>query len=205
MLGHELRNPLAGIVTGAQVLNMLSLDAEAAEMQAVIARQATYMSRIVDDLLDVSRIARGKLRLRHQYANLRQLLQDTVDDYRKSRPLDQCELRVNIPPKDVWIWADAARLAQAFSNVIHNCYKFSDGPNVISVDMESSEDVSQATIRISDRGIGMTRETLDRIFEPFNQADNSLERSRGGLGLGLALTKGLVHLHGGTIGAESEG
>jgi CheY-like chemotaxis protein len=205
MLGHELRNPLAGIVTGAQVLSMLSLESEAAEMQAVISRQATYMSRIVDDLLDVSRIARGKLRLRHQYANLRQLLHDTVEDYRKSRPLDQCELCVSIPPRDVWVWADAARLAQAFSNIIHNSYKFSDGPNVITVEMDPAADGSQATIRISDRGIGMTRETLDRIFEPFNQADNSLERSRGGLGLGLALTRGLIHLHGGTCFAQSKG
>jgi PAS domain S-box-containing protein len=205
MLGHELRNPLAGIVTGAQVLSMLSLDSEAAEMQAVIARQATYMSRIVDDLLDVSRIARGKLRLRHQYANLRQLLQDTVDDYRKSRALDQCELRVSIPDVDLWIWADAARLAQAFSNIIHNSYKFSDGPNVITIELTAAPNGSEATITVSDRGIGMTRETLERIFEPFNQADTSLERNRGGLGLGLALTRGLIHLHGGTVTPHSEG
>jgi PAS domain S-box-containing protein len=205
MLGHELRNPLAGIVTGAQVLNMLSLDSEAAEMQAVIARQATYMSRIVDDLLDVSRIARGKLRLRHQYVNLRQLLQDTVDDFRKSRSLDQCELRVSIPQQDAWVWADAARLAQAFSNIIQNSFKFSDGPNVITVEMTPAAEGAQARICISDRGIGMTQETIDRIFEPFNQADNSLERSRGGLGLGLALTRGLIHLHGGTVSAESDG
>jgi len=205
MLGHELRNPLAGIVTGAQVLSMLNLDQEAAEMQAVIARQASYMSRIVDDLLDVSRIARGKLRLRHHYANLRQLLQDTIDDYRKSRALDQCELRVAIPPIDLWVWADAARLAQAFSNIIHNSYKFGDGPNVITVELSADPASSQATITVSDRGIGMTAETLARIFEPFSQADTSLERARGGLGLGLALTRGLIHLHGGEVAAHSEG
>jgi PAS domain S-box-containing protein len=205
MLGHELRNPLAGIVTGAQVLSMLQLDSEAAEMQAVIARQATYMSRIVDDLLDVSRIARGKLRLRHQYANLRQLLQDTVDDYRKSRALDQCELRVNIPDVDLWVWADPARLAQAFSNIIHNGYKFSDGPNVISIELAAHDEHSQAKITVRDRGIGMTPEMLARIFEPFNQADTSLERNRGGLGLGLALTRGLIRLHGGQVTATSEG
>jgi PAS domain S-box-containing protein len=205
MLGHELRNPLAGIVTGAQVLSMLDLDDEAGEMQAVISRQASYMSRIVDDLLDVSRIARGKLRLRHQYANLRQLLQDTVDDYRKSRALDQCDLRLDLPPCDLWVWADGARLAQAFSNIIHNSYKFSDGPNVIAIELAADSEAALATITIRDRGIGMTAETLSRIFEPFNQADTSLERSRGGLGLGLALTKGLIHLHGGTVAAASEG
>jgi CheY-like chemotaxis protein len=106
---------------------------------------------------------------------------------------------------DLWIWADPARLAQAFSNIIHNSYKFSDGPNVISIEMIPHEADSGVTITVSDRGIGMTRETLDRIFEPFNQADNTLERSRGGLGLGLALTKGLIHLHGGSVTASSAG
>ncbi|MCC6491923.1 MAG: PAS domain S-box protein [Pirellulales bacterium] len=205
MLGHELRNPLAGIVTGAQVLSMLRLEPEAAEMQAVISRQASYMSRIVDDLLDVSRIARGKLRLRRQYANLRHLLRDTVDDYRKSRALDQCELYVNIPDVDLWVWADPARLAQAFSNIIHNSYKFSDGPNVIAVELSADQDMSQAVIVINDRGIGMAKETLERLFEPFSQADTTLERSRGGLGLGLALTKGLLQLHGGDVTAYSAG
>jgi CheY-like chemotaxis protein len=174
-------------------------------MQAVISRQATYMSRIVDDLLDVSRIARGKLRLRRQYANLRQLLQDAVDDYRKGRTLDSCELRVNIPEVDVWVWADPARLAQAFSNIIHNGCKFCDGPNVLTVEMSASAAGLQATVKVSDRGIGMSPETIARIFEPFTQADTSLERSRGGLGLGLALARGLIHLHGGTVAAESPG
>ncbi|RIK88575.1 MAG: hypothetical protein DCC67_00560 [Planctomycetota bacterium] len=205
MLGHELRNPLAGIVTGAQVLSMLSLEPEAAEMQAVISRQASYMSRIVDDLLDVSRIARGKLRLRHQYANLGQLLRDTVDDYRKSRSLDQCELRLRVPDQQLWVWADPARLAQAFSNIIHNSYKFSDGANVITVELAADPAADRAIVTITDRGIGMAKETLDRLFEPFSQADTTLERSRGGLGLGLALTKGLVELHGGDIRAHSAG
>jgi PAS domain S-box-containing protein len=205
MLGHELRNPLAGIVTGTQVLAMLNLDDEAAEMQAVIARQSLQMSRIVDDLLDVSRVARGKLRLRRGFVNLRQLLQDTVEDYRKSRTLDQCRLGIQVPSEDAWVWADSARLAQAFSNLIHNSYKFSDGSNEITVSLELSGDANEASVTIRDRGIGMSAETLQRIFEPFNQADDSLERSRGGLGLGLALTKGLVELHGGRIRAHSDG
>ncbi len=205
MLGHELRNPLAGIVTGAQVLAMLNLDQEANEMQAVIARQAAQMSRIVDDLLDVSRIARGKLRLRRQHVNLRELLRDTIDDYRKARLLEQCELQIELPEHDAWVFADSARLAQAFSNLIHNSYKFSDGPNVISVTLHAHATDGDAAIVVRDQGIGMTDETLARIFEPFNQADNSLERSRGGLGLGLALTKGLVELHGGGICARSDG
>jgi CheY-like chemotaxis protein len=109
-----------------------------------------------------------------------------------------------IPAEDVWIWADAARLAQAFSNLIHNSYKFGDGPNEITVILELTEG-AEASVIIRDRGIGMSSETLQRVFEPFNQADNSLERSRGGLGLGLALTKGLIELHGGAIRADSRG
>lgn len=205
MLGHELRNPLAGIVTGAQVLGMLNLEPEANEMQAVIARQAGQMSRIVDDLLDVSRIARGKLRLRREYVNLRELLRDAVDDYRKARVFENCELHVDLPEQDAWVFADSARLAQAFSNLIHNSYKFSDGPNVISVTLHPQASDSDAAVVVRDQGIGMSGETLARIFEPFSQADNSVERSRGGLGLGLALTKGLVELHDGSIRARSDG
>lgn len=205
MLGHELRNPLAGIVTGSQVLAMLNLEGEAAEMQAVIARQASQMSRIVDDLLDVSRITRGKLRLRRQFVNLRELLHNTVEDYRRSRALDQCKLHGVIPAHDVWVWADSARLAQAFSNLIHNSVKFSDGPNEITVALDVAGTDAEASVTIRDHGIGMSGETLQRVFEPFNQADDSLERSRGGLGLGLALTKGLVELHGGVIRAHSDG
>lgn len=205
MLGHELRNPLAGIVTGAQVLSMLDLDAEAGEMQAVIARQATYMSRIVDDLLDVSRIARGKLRLRHQHANLRELLSNAVEDYLKGHPLQDCDLRLDVPDEEAWVWADAPRLTQAFSNVIHNACKFSDGPNVVSVVMSIDRDARQAKVVVTDRGIGMSAETVARIFQPFIQADTSLERSRGGLGLGLALGRGLIHLHGGDVTAASPG
>jgi PAS domain S-box-containing protein len=205
MLGHELRNPLAGIVTGAQVLAMLNLDPEASEMQAVIARQAAQMARIVDDLLDVSRIARGKLRLRHQFVNLGELLHDAVEDYRKSRTLEQCSLRTEIPAAEAWVWADSARLAQAFSNLIHNSYKFGNGPNEITVTLAQDPASNQASVTIRDQGIGMNAATLQRVFEPFSQADSSLERSRGGLGLGLALTKGLVELHGGSIQAHSEG
>jgi len=184
---------------------MLDLGEEATEMQTVIARQASYMSQIVDDLLDVSRIARGKLTLRHQHVNVSQLLRDVCEDYRRGRLLGACELACEIPAADVWVWGDATRLTQTISNVIHNGYKFSDGPNVITLNMCVDHAAREATITISDRGIGMTHETLGRIFEAFNQADTSLERSRGGLGLGLALTKGLVELHGGTVHADSAG
>lgn len=203
MLGHELRNPLAGIVTGAQVLGMLDLGGDAGEMQEVIARQAAHMSQIVDDLLDVSRIARGKLTLRQQHVNLCELLRDAVNDYRRAHALAPSTLECRTPLGDAWAWADPTRITQALSNVIHNSFKFGDGANKIAVEL--TVDGEQASIAVTDHGIGMTRETIDRIFEPFNQADTSLERSRGGLGLGLALAKGLVELHGGSVAAASEG
>ena len=205
MLGHELRNPLAGIVTGAQVLSMLKLAGEAREMQGVIARQALHMSQIVDDLLDVSRIARGKLTLRHQHVNLRQLVEQAVEDYRRSNELSADELRLSLPAGEVWAWADPTRITQALTNLVHNSLKFSGGANDIDVSLTVDAEATTASVAVRDRGIGMTRETLDQIFEPFNQADTSLERSRGGLGLGLALAKGLVGLHGGTVTAESPG
>jgi CheY-like chemotaxis protein len=145
------------------------------------------------------------LRLRHQHANVSEILRNTVQDYQKAHTLGQCELRVNIPSDDVWVWADPARLTQAFSNILHNSYKFSDGPNEISVEMKVDSVIGNARIDVRDRGIGMAPETLERIFEPFTQADNSLERSRGGLGLGLALAQGLVRLHGGSVSAASDG
>ncbi|HYO25602.1 MAG TPA: PAS domain S-box protein [Lacipirellulaceae bacterium] len=205
MLGHELRNPLAGIVTGAQVLNMLDLDGEAREMQGVIARQASHMSQIVDDLLDVSRIARGKLTLRHQHVNLGQLVRDAAEDYRRSHDLSPAELRFSVPMEEVWAWADPTRITQAITNIIHNSFKFSSGTNEIVVTMTTDPAGHVASIAVQDHGIGMTVETLNRIFEPFNQADTSLERSRGGLGLGLALAKGLIELHGGSVSAASDG
>jgi PAS domain S-box-containing protein len=205
MLGHELRNPLAGIVTGAQVLKLIDLPASAREMQGVISRQASHMSQIVDDLLDVSRIARGKLTLRHQHVNLSQLVRDAVDDYRRSNDYSPKELHYSLPLVDVWAWADPTRITQAITNIVHNSFKFSSRPHETVVTLTADPRERVASIAVTDRGIGMTRETIRRIFEPFSQADTSLERSRGGLGLGLALAKGLVELHGGTLSAESPG
>jgi len=203
ILGHELRNPLAGIVTGAQVLGMLELPDQARQMQAIIARQSTYMSRIIDDLLDVSRIAQGRLRLRLEPIDLVRLLQETVEDFRQCQSIDPSAVRLTIPDRAVWISGDAARLCQALSNLLQNAWKFCDGPNVIQVIVSAEEGLASVVVR--DQGIGMTEATLAQVFEPFNQADTSLDRSRGGLGLGLALVKGIVDLHGGSVRGESHG
>lgn len=205
MLGHELRNPLSGIVSGVDALGMLSLNDEAREFRDIIGRQSAHMARIVDDLLDVSRIMRGKLTLKPEAIDLTKLIEQVVRDYRRSQLVEACEIVLAMPDSPTWIMGDSTRLVQILSNVIHNGCKFCDGPNTVSVSLTHDLSNAQAEIRVSDRGIGMDAATLLHMFEPFNQADTSVERSRGGLGIGLALVRGLVKLHGGEIAAQSEG
>lgn len=205
MLGHELRNPLAGILSGVQVLRMLPADADAAQMQEVIERQAAHMARMVDDLLDTSRFARGKLTLRREPLDLRELLRVTVEDYRNSQLMEGCRLETKLPDDEVWVFGDRTRLAQAVSNLIHNGCKFCDGPNEVTVELRVDRATKSAIMEVTDRGIGMDAATLANLFQPFVQADTSVERSRGGLGLGLALVHELVSLHDGEITATSAG
>lgn len=205
MLGHELRNPLAGILNGVQVLRMLQPQGDAAKMQEVIERQAAHMSRMVDDLLDISRFARGKLALRSEQLDLRELLRVVVEDYRNSQLVEDCELAAEMPDREVWVFGDRTRLAQAVSNLIHNGCKFCDGPNQVTVALQIDGASNSAMITVRDRGIGMDAATLATVFQPFVQADTSIERSRGGLGLGLALVQGLVRLHNGQVEVGSDG
>ena len=205
MLGHELRNPLAGIVNSVQVLQMLDGRSEAKEMQAVIGRQSAHMSRMVDDLLDVSRIARGKLLVRREHVDLRELIAATCHDYRKSHGVSECEVRCELPSEPVWVLGDSTRLTQVMMNLLQNGCKFLDTHIDVTVTLLVNTTAGAAEILVSDRGIGMSPETLKSIFEPFHQADNTLDRSRGGLGLGLALVKGVVELHQGTVTASSDG
>lgn len=205
MLGHELRNPLSGIVSGVDAMGMLPLSDDARELQAIIGRQSAHMTRIVDDLLDVSRIARGKLTLRPEAVDFTALVSQVVQDYRRSQLSDGCEIIFELPQQPIWVSGDRTRLVQILANVIHNGCKFSDGPNTVTVMLAKDPLKAVAELKVSDCGIGMTAATLAHMFEPFNQADTSVERSRGGLGLGLALVWGLVKLHGGEISAQSEG
>ncbi|MGE3779852.1 MAG: CHASE3 domain-containing protein [Pirellulaceae bacterium] len=205
MLGHELRNPLAGILTGVQVLRMLRPEGDAAKMQEVIERQAKHMSRMVDDLLDISRFARGKLTLKREQLDLRELMQLTVDDYRSAQLQGSCRLSLHLPDVEVWVHGDRTRLAQAVSNLIHNACKFSEGSGSIDIALQLDPTSPSALIIVRDHGIGMSERTLANVFQPFMQADTSAERSRGGLGLGLALVDALVRLHDGEVRAHSEG
>jgi PAS domain S-box-containing protein len=204
MLAHELRNPLAPIRNGVQIFRALAPPVP--ELQSAIEmidRQVHQMTRLVDDLLDVSRITRGKIELRRERVELATIVNGAVE---ASRPLiDQRghELTVAIPPQPIHLDADLTRLSQVLMNLIHNAAKFIDRAGRIWVTAEREDDC--VLIRVKDTGIGIPAEMLPRIFDMFTQVDRSLERSEGGLGLGLTLVHRLVELHGGTVEARSEG
>ncbi len=204
MLAHELRNPLAPIRTAVEVLKIQDADIPPLRrVRDILDRQVSHMSRLIDDLLDVSRIARGKVVLQRERCDLARLVRETADDYRAQLEFDNLSLEVRTPEAPLWVSGDRTRLAQVVGNLLNNARKFTDpgGKVEVVVAVESGA----AIVTVQDSGIGMDIGTLRHIFEPFSQADRSLDRSRGGLGLGLALVKGLIALHGGEVRAESYG
>jgi PAS domain S-box-containing protein len=206
LLGHELRNPLAGIVSGVEVLNQLGADDEdVRSVRAIIERQANHMSRLIDDLLDVSRIVRAKVTLDRTRLDLTALVQQTVADHAMQFEQRQLSLEVDTGDDHAWVEGDAVRLAQVVTNLLNNSIKFTDPQGRISVRVRPAPTRGEAVLEVHDTGIGMTPETIASLFEPFAQAEATLERSSGGLGLGLAVVKGLVELHGGRISASSPG
>ncbi|MGK4006123.1 PAS domain S-box protein [Sorangium sp. So ce1036] len=205
MLGHELRNPLGPIRNAVEILQRNGLPHSLLSRACgVIERQVSHMARLVDDLLDVSRVASGRIQLRKERCDLTQLVRQTAEDYRATLEANGLTLVVEAPAEPLWVHGDHTRLSQALSNVLHNAGKFTDPGGRVTVSLSAASEGS-AVIRVRDTGIGVDPAMLSRMFEPFSQADRSLERSRGGLGLGLALVKGLVELHGGAASAESAG
>jgi two-component system CheB/CheR fusion protein len=204
MLSHELRNPLAPIRNSLYVLDRAEQgSAQAKRAQATIDRQTAHLTRLVDDLLDITRISKGKIQLRKQVVDLSDLVRRTVDDHRSVFAADGLGLEVAVPDAALWVDGDATRLAQVLGNLLHNAAKFSDRDGHTSVSLAKEQNMAVVSVR--DTGVGLSREIVPRIFEPFTQADTTLDRTRGGLGLGLALVKGLVDLHGGSVRVESEG
>jgi PAS domain S-box-containing protein len=203
MLAHELRNPLAAI-WGALHLARVSETDELRRQTALdaVERQVRHQTRLVDDLLDVSRITRGKIVLRPERLDLARLLRESVQDHRRALEAASLHLALVLPEQSVWVNGDATRLAQVVSNLLQNAAKFTDPGGRVTVRLEVED---QAVITVRDTGIGITPEMVSHLFEPLTQADRTLDRSRGGLGLGLALVKGLVELHGGEVGARSDG
>ncbi len=202
VLSHELRNPLAPIRSSLDILERAKPGGEQARRaQAVLDRQVSHLTRLVDDLLDVTRISRGKVRLVRAPVDLAEVVRRTLEDHRPL--LEEHPLDAIVPRSPLWVDGDATRLSQVVGNLVQNAVKFTPKGGRIAVSLTKSAD--DALLEVSDSGIGIDPETLARLFEPFAQADRSLSRSAGGLGLGLALVKGLVELHGGDVTAESEG
>jgi PAS domain S-box-containing protein len=203
-LSHELRNPLEPITNSLFVLDHAAPGGEqASRARQIIARQAAQLSSLVNDLLDVTRISRNKIQLQWERLDLDELVRRTVEDCRSLFERAGVHLAVVTPVRAVHVRADRTRIAQVVGNLLHNAAKFTPagGRARVSVDVVDG----QAVVGVADDGVGMTPVTLARLFEPFMQATQSLDRSKGGLGLGLALVKSLVEQHGGSVHARSEG
>jgi PAS domain S-box-containing protein len=203
-LAHELRNPLAPIAGAAEVLRMIGPpDAELQAIQDVIERQVRHLTRLVDDLLDVSRVSLGKVTLRKRRLDVASVIAAAVETSRPAIQAAGQELALALPAEPLVIEGDLTRLAQVVGNLLHNAAKFANGPGRISV--EAGNDGDWAKIAVSDTGIGIPSEMLARIFELFTQVETGVDRSHAGLGIGLTLAKNLVEMHGGSIAAQSAG
>lgn len=205
MLAHELRNPLAPICNAAQLLKLNANDDDA-DMKwttDVIERQVNQMVRLIDDLLDVSRITSGKIRLKRQVMDLTQVVNHAIE---ASQPLIDSrnhQLSVMIPPSPIWIEGDQTRITQVITNLLNNSAKYTDNGGKIQLNVR--KEGSSAQISVRDNGIGIPRDMLRSVFELFTQVERTLDRSSGGLGIGLTLVQRLIEMHGGSVRAESEG
>ncbi|HEY0134667.1 MAG TPA: PAS domain S-box protein [Nannocystis sp.] len=203
LLAHELRNPLAPIRYGLQVMRLSEDRAVRMRSQDIMDRQLAHMVRLIDDLLDISRISRNKTELRRSRVTLADAVNSAVETARPLIDAAGHTLEVVLPDQPVVLDADLTRLAQVFSNLLTNSAKYTEPGGKISLIAERH--ARSVSIAVRDTGIGIPAAALPTIFDMFSQVDRSIERSRGGLGIGLALVKGLVELHGGTVTAESPG
>jgi signal transduction histidine kinase/ActR/RegA family two-component response regulator len=206
MLAHELRNPLTPVRNGLQLLRLQSEQGEPCdEAYDMIDRQVVHMTRIIDDLLDVARINNGKVSLKRDRVDLATLLRQCVNDHRPAIDQAALTLKLEIPAFPVWVAADSIRLSQVFGNLLNNACKYTRAGGTVAVRMTADARTRLATIDVADSGVGIAPLLLPRVFDSFTQADSSLDRAGGGLGLGLAVASGLVKLHDGTITAHSDG
>jgi PAS domain S-box-containing protein len=203
-LAHELRNPLAPLRNGLQLLKLAKDDPDlVARTRRMMELQLAQMVRLIDDLLDVSRISNDRIQLALESTSLGRIIRQAVETSAPLVDAQQHELTIEIPPDDVPLHADVVRLTQVFSNLLNNAAKYTPPNGVISIRAEEVGDT--IVVRVHDSGIGIPREMLPKVFEMFVQIDNSLERAQGGLGIGLSLVKRLVEMHSGSVEAFSEG
>ena len=204
MLAHELRNPLAPLRNASELLNVESVSyGERTQAQRIISRQIENMSRMIDDLLDVSRITEGKIELRRKPVSLESVITAAISLARSGCAAQGQELTVSLPPGPVFLDADATRLEQVFSNLLGNACKYAGAGCHIALQAKREQDGIKVSIR--DNGVGIAPDLLPRIFDLFVQSSRSLDRSHGGLGIGLTLVQRLVELHGGRVEAHSAG
>jgi two-component system, sensor histidine kinase len=204
IVSHELRGPLAAIKNAVSVLDSPVVEVSTRrKAQALIERQVRRMTRLVDDLLDVSRITHNRLHLQRERIDLRVVLLDAIEALDSDITARKHRLASVLPVTPVWVQADACRLEQVFTNLIANASRYTDAGGELSVWMHTPD--GQAVVRVRDSGIGIAPEVLPHIFDIFKQANPADPRSSAGLGIGLALVRNLVELHGGSVTAASAG
>lgn len=206
VLSHELRNPLASIANSMLILSCAAAGSHPAQRaHTTIDRQLKQITRLVDDLLDISCIAQNKISLQRQHIDLNELVCRTIEDYRLFFESQHLVLQVKPANTPVIVYADSARIAQVIGNLLQNAVKFSTSGGMTQVLITTDENNAHALIKVIDDGIGIENNMLEHLFEPYVQAEKTMDRSKGGLGLGLALVKGLIELHGGNVSVCSAG
>jgi signal transduction histidine kinase len=206
VLGHEFRTPLATALNALETLRILGGGtAEARAAGDVLERQLRFMTRLVEEILDLSRLTTGKVELRPERLDLGRLVQVTAEDRRPTLTQAGLVLAVETAEEPLWVMADPVFLARVLNNLLDNAAKFTDAGGRVTVRVTAGEDRRRAVLTVRDTGAGIESDLLSQIFVPFAQAERTRHRARGGLGLGLALVKALVEQHGGDVTATSAG
>ncbi|MDB5828274.1 MAG: putative signal transduction histidine kinase [Variovorax sp.] len=204
MLAHELRNPLAPIRSAVSVIERLDLGSRRLDdVCGVVKRQVEHMARLLDDLLDASRVNRGKVTLQRRPTNVRDFIDQAVEIYLPLIDAQRQQLTLDLPATPLYVDGDPTRLAQMVGNLLHNAAKYTSPGGTISVNARADGDL--VALRVSDNGNGISAEALEYVFDLFTQEEHSLSRSQGGLGIGLTVVRELARQHGGSISARSEG
>jgi signal transduction histidine kinase/ActR/RegA family two-component response regulator len=204
LLAHELRNPLAPLRNGLQIMRLAAADPEAVDRsRTIMERQLQHLVRLVDDLLDVSRISRGKIELRKERIPLAAVVENALETCEALVKQQDAHLTVTLPEAPLYVDADKTRLAQALCNLVSNAAKYSDPGSTIWLTV--TREGNQAVVSVRDNGVGIPAHMLPKVFDLFTQVDRSLEKAQGGLGVGLTIVKRLIEMHGGRVEARSEG
>ena len=203
-LAHELRNPLAPVRTALQILKLAPGDpAQFVKAQQMMVRQLSHMVRLIDDLLDISRISTGKIDLKLRRVRASSVLDAAIEASRPALDAGGHELTVSVPDQDIWLDVDPMRVAQMLNNLLTNAAKYTPEAGKITLTLRTED--RQAVFEVSDTGVGIPEEMLSKVFDMFTQVDRSLDRAQGGLGIGLSLVKSLTEMHGGSVRAYSQG